>query len=325
MCVQTHAFATCVRGEVFCKIAEVFSWDDMRYLLALHRTGTLSAAARSLRVAQTTVGRRLVALEAALDARLFDRTRDGFRLNAAGRTIMPTAERMERDALTLVARVGGRDSRAEGRVRITAPEVLGSRLVTPRLTELYAVHPGLEVELLADNRVYDFGRREADLAIRLAPPREGHLAARRLGELAYGLFASPQYLAARGRPDDGVLDGHDLIVSSVPYDTTPDQRWLRARAAGARSSFRSTSILAMLEAARAGLGIAMLPCWLAAMEPSLQEIWPEAHTRREVWLVIRKDVRRHARTRVVADFVVALFAAWRAGREVGTHPAGARG
>jgi len=292
---------------VLCKIAEVFSWDDMRHLLALHRTGTLSAAARLLRVAQTTVGRRLVALEAALGAQLFDRTRDGFRLNSAGHAILPTAEQMEREAFALEARVSGRDSRVAGRVRLTAPEVLASRLVTPRLPELYAVHPRLEVELLADNRLYDLGRREADLAIRLAAPRHGHVVARRIGELAYGLYASPQYLAARGRPDRAVLDGHDLIVSSPPFDRTPDQRWLWDRAAAAQTRFRSTSVLAMLEAARAGLGIAMLPCWLAAMESGLQEIWPEGRTGREVWLLIRRDVRSQARVRAVADFVVKVF------------------
>jgi DNA-binding transcriptional LysR family regulator len=287
----------------------VFSWSDLRYLLAVHRAGSLLGAARELRVAQSTVGRRLQALETSLRARLLDRGTEGLALSDAGRALLPIAERMEQDALEAEARVASLGIEARGRVRLATPDVLGSLFIVPRLPALLDKHPQLQVELLADNRLADLGRREADLAVRLHPPRGAHLTVRRLGAIRYGLYASPAYLRASA-PLSTSLVGHTIVASSEPFAATPDQLWLRSVASGARLGLCTSSVLAELEAAKCGLGIAALPVWLGATHvPALERVLPGAHTDRNAWLLMRRDLKRSTAVRTVADFLIALFRA----------------
>lgn len=280
----------------------MFEWSDLRYYLAIARTGTLSAAARELGVAQTTVGRRLEVLEQTLGARLFDRTKGGLRLSAAGTEILELARAMERVALDVERRTRGQDQELEGTVRITTTEAFARSHVVPRLAELQLEHPGLRFEVLAGNRPLDLDGREADLAVRLVRPDDPSLIARRIGHIELGLYASAAYLERHGpvRLDEG-LAGQRVVGYVGEMAGAPEARWLDEHASAATVVLRSGSIPALVAAVSRGMALGILPATLA-QEHDLRCVaeLPEL-PRRPVWLVFHADLRDNARVRCVVD------------------------
>ncbi len=293
-------------------------WRDLRFFLAILRSRSLTAAARRLRVNQSTVGRRLLALEEAAGARLFERTPDGYRLTAAGERVVPAAERLEAEAFAIERALTGLESRVEGAVRMTATEGIGIFFVAPALRELHRAHPGLEVELVLDPRTFSLSRREADLALRLARPRQAGLVARRLGEIALALYASPGYVQERGRPAaSGRLSGHVVLGYEESLADVPESRWMAVHARDAAPVLRTNSVLVLLQAAQAGLGLALLPCYLAEGTGLVRALPLAAGVRRELWLAVHADLQHTAHIRAVIEFLAAQAkarAAWFAGR-----------
>jgi DNA-binding transcriptional LysR family regulator len=284
-------------------------WNDLRYFLAIQRTGTLSGAAKELGVLHSTVGRRLTALEEALGATLFTRTPDGFALTEAGAAILPAAEEAERAFATVAARAQGDDRRLEGIVRLATSESLSGFLVK-KLAAVPAKHPGLLVEVLSGNQVLDLSRREADLAVRVAPTTQGDLVSRRLALAGWGLYAAQGYVGRRGAPGSArTLDGHEIIGFDDFLKSTPGALWFERHGKGARVVLRASSILSVLNAAIAGMGVAALPCFLGDVEETLVRIGAERIGLREVWLVVHPDVARTARVRVVMDFLIEAMTA----------------
>lgn len=274
-------------------------WNDLRVFLALARTGSLSAAARALGLSHATVGRRIQALETALGLTLVERRADGYALTADGEAVRAQAEAMDERALT-VLRQGARDAGLSGTVRLTMTPALAERFVVPRLGPLRARHPGLDLEVIADTRAVSLARREADLAIRLARPQRGELIARRLAVIAYGLYALPR------APD--ALIAYDAALSALP-----EAQWLARHAGERRVAFRANTAQAQLAAAVAGFGVALLPSWLAALEPDLvPRPAADPPLTREAWLVMHRDLRDTPRVRAVADHLVAVFEGARA-------------
>ena len=168
----------------------MLDWDDLRYFLAVAHEGTLARAATALGINATTVGRRLTALEERVGARLLDRTPTGFVLTSAGRDLLPHAERMQAEALSLEREVLGRDQHASGVVRVTATEMLATRFITPHLQRLHARYPAITLELECTNRNVSLARREADIALRLAKPHEENVVTRRLSPIPLALYAT---------------------------------------------------------------------------------------------------------------------------------------
>ncbi len=150
-------------------------WGDLKFVLAVARAGTLTAAARGLGVDSTTVGRRIVALETQLATRLFDRMRDGFRLTPAGEVAAAEAEAIEAHALSVESRLSGSDARVEGPVRLTALDGLIDRLIMPALPRLLSRHPRLELSVISGTETLRLSRREADIALRHARPLRRHV------------------------------------------------------------------------------------------------------------------------------------------------------
>lgn len=268
-------------------------WDDVRIFLELARTGSLSAAARGLRISHATVGRRVAALEADLGRTLVERRADGYALTADGEAVFELADGMDDRALAILRR-GGREPGLTGTVRLTTTQALADRFLVPRLGPFHARHPGIDLEVTVDNRALSLARREADLALRMARPEHGDLIARRLSTIAYGLFAAP------GAPD--ALIGYDEALSDLP-----EAVWLARHGGGRRVVFRSNSVQAQLAAAKAGFGAALLPLWLAVEEPVLQAAPMDAPLAREVWLVLHRDMKEVPRVRAVIDHLVGLF------------------
>lgn len=278
-------------------------WNDFRHFLAVHRAGTLAGAARGLRVQHSTVGRRLDALEEALGARLFLRTPDGFVLTGAGSAILPLIEEAERALAAAERVVQGGDERVEGIVRLTTSELLSGLLVR-RLAELSALHPQLMVEVLAGNRSLDLARGEADLAVRVAATTQPDLVCKRIGDAGWSLYASESYILRRGAPaSPRDLAGHDVIAFDESMAGVPGAIWLGRHGAGARVAIRGNSIPAVLNAAIVGMGLAVIPCFMGDVEPTLKRLTPELLGSREIWLVFHPDVARIARVRRVIDFV----------------------
>ncbi len=295
-------------------------WDDVRVFLAVRQEGSLSAAARLLKLDQSTAGRRLTALEAALDARLFDRTPEGMVLTPAGESIQEAAAAMEHASMDLARRAGGSDARVEGTVRVATSDAFATYFLCGALARLRTAHPGIDVELAVGASMVDLSRREADLAVRLRPkgmpPAQPDLVARKLTEVAFALYASRAYVVRLGLPDPEAsgLSGHDLVGYDPDLPPVPGVSWLSEHAAGARTVVRCGSFMSMTAAVIAGLGAAVLPCFIGDAQQTLQRA-SGAVAWSDCWLVVHPDLRNVARVRavweVLADAITSHEAAFR--------------
>ncbi|MDB5363790.1 MAG: LysR family transcriptional regulator [Rhodospirillales bacterium] len=283
------------------KRTEAVDWDDLRYFAALARLGSLSAVARSLGVNHATVARRVARLEAHFGRALFDRRPEGYLPTAAAAMLLEDVGAMDRAAGSLLRRLDT-VARIEGRVRVTATPNLADLLLAGPLGAFAAAHPGIEIELLGDSRNLKLGRREADLALRLARPRDGELLARKLGRLDYGWVGTADWAARAARGEVLSLVGYDESGAALP-----EARAIARRAAmGAPVAFRSNGPAAQRAAALAGAGVALLPQHLIDGIDGLVPIAvDEPPLSREIWLLVRRDLAKLARVRAVIDWVAA--------------------
>lgn len=285
----------------------VDDWERQRAFLAVLREGSLSAAARLIGVAQPTVRRRIEELEDSLGTPLFTRSPSGLLPTERAHALREHAEAMAMAADAFVRSASAGAHEVAGTVRISASEVIAVEVLPPILAELCAHHPKLVVELSPTNRNEDVLRREADVAVRMVPPQQDALVARRVGAVTLGLHAHRDYLKARGTPASlDEMRGHAII--GVEGDT-PVLRALQHRGLAverADFSFRSDSDLAQLAAIRAGLGIGVCQIPLAARDPKLVRVLPQALSLDlETWVICHEDQRGVARIRAVFDALVA--------------------
>lgn len=273
-------------------------WDELRTLLETVREGSMSAAARGLGVDHATVSRRIRRLEQQLRQPLLDRQRPGLALTPFGEAVLAEAERM-RDAAATIARLAEARPRLAGLVRLTSTGMFATAYLTPALAVLRKAQPLIDVELIVDERSLSLARREADIALRLARPKSSELVARRVATLGYGLYASPAYLRR--------LRGSAAFVGfEESHPDLPEVAWLRQVAGSQPVAFRSNYRMAQVEAVRAGLGIGVLPHYvakgLAAVPASVAQA-PGKMTR-ELWLLVHRDLKDAPRFRAVIDFLV---------------------
>lgn len=286
-------------------MTSAIEWEWYRAFLGVLREGSLSGAARALGVAQPTVGRHVAALEAALGLVLFTRSQAGLLPTDAARALRADAEAMESVAAALSRTASGLRGGGEvaGTVRVSVSEVVGVEVMPAILATLAARHPALTVELVLSNRVQDLLQREADIAVRMTPPRQAQLVARRVGTIGLGLHATPDYLARRGIPATlDALAEHTLIGYDRP------SAFARAAAKAlpwlARLPFalRTDSDVAQLALIRAGAGIGICQLALAARAPALVRVLPDAFAfPLETWVTMHEDLRASPRCRVVFD------------------------
>jgi DNA-binding transcriptional LysR family regulator len=281
-------------------------WDDLRYFAELARTGSLSASARTLRVDHSTVARRITSLEEALGIRLFDRLPRGYVLTPEGEHVQEHVDRLEEDVFALQRTVQGRGPGLSGTVRVSAPPAFASLFLSPRLGLLRERHPDIILELSGSNISVSLTRREADIALRLARPEGSSLVARKVATAGYGLFASRVHAGGRGP------DAMDLLGYEESLEHVPQQQWLRRFAKGRPFVFRTSDLVGLHSAVRAGLGAAVLPFFVTGSDPDLVCIQQEGVPARDVWLVVHEDVRRSPRVRAVMDVLVEILARERA-------------
>jgi DNA-binding transcriptional LysR family regulator len=290
----------------------MLDWDDLKTFLAVARHGSLSAGARSLKVSQTTMGRRLDHLHGRAGATLLERTSSGYRLTPAGAAILDHVVAMEEAALALERTIAGDDQRLHGLVRVTAVEAFGAHVLTPGLAALQAEHPGLTVELITDNRSLSLARREADIAVRLGRFEAHETVVRKIGEMAFGVYASPSYLQRHGTPDwSQRAAGHRTVRVQDDLLDTPDGRWFSERAAAAEPVLLANSREVQLRGVVAGLGLGCLPRYIADGVPDLVRIEPDAQLSREIWMGVHRDTRHAPRIIAVQEAIVASVGAAR--------------
>ena len=283
-------------------------WTALRDFLAVAEAGSLSAAARRLGVSQPTLTRRMAAFEGRLGAELFLRTPRGLELTESGEAILEPARRIEEEVHAVEVAVTGRDQALAGSVRITATEGLGIDWLTPELAVFQRAHPAIEIAFLIRNTNVNLLEREADIAVRLGRPRQVDLVARRVGSLAYGLYAAESYLDARGRPrNDDDLRGHQAVVFDELLRHAGLGAWLERSLGPARIVYRANSIQAQLSAMRAGYGIGAQAAFIASRRRELERVLPERSLLLEIWLVTHPGLRRSARMRAVYDFLLERF------------------
>lgn len=282
----------------------MFGWDDLRFVLAIARSGNLRAAAAALSVNHSTMFRRLNALEKALGSKLFERLASGYRPTDSGQRLLEAAERMETEALSLDRELTGRDTRLTGKLRVTASETLAYGVLTGEIARFRGLHPGILIELLVDNRVFDLSRREADIALRASHPTQGDLFGRKLADIRWGFYASKDYLAEHKAPRQlRDIDKHYVIGWGEPAQPTKAAAWLTGHVAMSSIGYRTSSLVNQFMAAQAGIGLALLPCYLGDDSPLKRALPPLADLRTELWLITHRSLKDTARIRAFMEVV----------------------
>ncbi|MDP3740391.1 MAG: LysR family transcriptional regulator [Hyphomonadaceae bacterium] len=281
-------------------------WDDLRYVLAVARAGSALRAARDLGVNQTTVIRRLDALEEKLGVPLFDRQRSGNTLTAAGRTVAEAAERMEQEARGLESALAAQQRSLSGLVRLTTSEVLATRFIAPCLRDFRREHPNVSVELLVSDERLDIARGDADVALRGGSRPEGAgVVGRRLQDIYWTVYCSRSYAAERGVPAGREeITGHDIVGLDGRMAQLPASLWLAGAAQGAPIRYRSNSMSNLVTTLKSGLGLGALPTVIGDVEPELQRCFePPKELVSELWLIVREEIKAHPHVRAFADFL----------------------
>ena len=281
------------------------NWDDLRVFLTLAREGTLTTAAKALGVSHPTVARRVQALEKQIGARLFERLPDRFAPTSAGEQLLADTEAMEKAALSIHRRSAGLSDAVSGVVRLSAGEAMAA-LIARHLPELRRQLRQIEFEVIASHTLANLSRREADLLIREQVPELGGIVTRKLGRVAYAVYAGRDFKVSC--TTSAALGALPWIGFDDDHSHFPGQQWLRERLAGQRPVVRGNNWLVLLEAARAGAGLAVLPCYLGDPEPALRRVGGViADVFADQWLLVHRDLRALPRVRAVMDAVVELF------------------
>jgi DNA-binding transcriptional LysR family regulator len=287
-------------------------WELYRSFLAALSAGSLSGAARALRLTQPTIGRHIDELERALGTVLFTRSQHGLQATDAATALAPYAEAMAASAAALRRTASGPSQEIRGAVRLSASEVTGVEVLPPMLAGLRRQHPQLVLELVISNQMSDVLRRDVDLAVRHVRPTQTGLIARKIGAVVLGLHAHRSYLEAHGSPRSlADRKGHALIGFDVE---TPIVRDLQEKGLSfTRDMFalRTDNDLAHLAAIRAGLGIGVCQVPLARRDPNLVRLLPRQFAYdMDVWLVMHENLRASPRMRAVFDHLADGLAAY---------------
>lgn len=285
------------------------NWDDVRLFLSVARSGQFLSAARKLGVNHATLSRRISALEAAIGTQLFLRSTNGCELTEEGQRLLAGAERMETEMLNAQANLGRVDTAVAGTVRIGAPDGLGVSFLAPRLGRLTARYPDLKIQLVPVPRSFSLSQREADIAITIERPEQGRLMFSKLTDYSLGLYASADYLADYGTPDDvEALKRHRRIGYVEDLIFSPSLNFTGEIMRAWDAAFEISSATGQTEAVRSGAGIGILHNYIAGQYPELLRIMPQLTISRSYWTAYHESARQLVRVRTVVDFLQELVA-----------------
>jgi DNA-binding transcriptional LysR family regulator len=285
----------------------MYDWGDLKFFLATARRGSTLAAARELGVNQTTIARRIAALETALTLRLFERNRDGYRLTEAGAAILAQAERVASEAETVERLVAQGKRDLAGVIRVTTPEIFADVVLTPWLAEFIDLYPDIKVEVIATERFLDLARGEADIAIRASQqPREPGILVRKLADAPWGLYCNRAYAAKHGAPACADDLNHHLLIGADGTLAARDQFVWLAKAAP-RVTIRTvcSTISNTLVAIRTGHGVGALPRDIGTAQKDLVECFAMPDFNYGYYLLTREALRDVPRVKAFNKFIVA--------------------
>lgn len=284
----------------------VYDWNDVRYFLAVGRSGSTLAAARETRVSQPTVARRVAALEHALGVELFERRPAGYLLTECGQALFDAAKAVEAAATAFgdAAMSAARD--AAGVVRLTTQEHLAVTLLPPILRDLHNAYPRIRIELDTSNEPRDLAAGAADIALRTSKqPKGGGLVGRRIADEVWSVYCSREYAAAHGvprTPDE--LRNHTILGEGGEIVWAAFGKWLKRHGLEDRVAMHHASAVALMAAVRAGSGLAVLPSLIADNDPDLVLCFPSSpRDPPGLWLLTHERHRHTPRVRLVLDFL----------------------
>jgi DNA-binding transcriptional LysR family regulator len=285
----------------------MFDWDDLQHFLAVARFGSTTAAARTLKVDQSTVQRRLAELERRIGQALVERRPTGYRLTSFGEQLLPHAQRVEESVRALEQVVQSSARELTGVVRVTCPEPIVYRISqSPLLERFRARHPRLQIEFLMSDRYLDLGKGEADVALRSGDTTDNQLVGRKIGDSLWAVYGSRLYVQQHGSPqrvED--LHQHALIGLDEAMAGHRAAAWLRQAAPNARRVASADSVLGLVSSARAGVGLAPLPTALGDAEPELVRVLGPIPELSRIWRILTtKQLRRTPRVAAFFDFMV---------------------
>ncbi len=280
------------------------NWDDLRIFLAVARATSLSTAAQALGVNQSTVSRRLAAMEENLGTRLIERRAKGHTLTAAGQELSAIAGNVEDEFIRVDAKVAGRDTRLSGRLRVTCVDMMVDRYLAPHVASFCAEHTEIELSLLTPFQPLDIMRREADVAVRVSASPPETLVGRRLFDFALAVYASPDFVdALPDEPDPAQFNwvgwASDDYNKRMITDNYPD----------AKVCHRIDSLLVLNALVQQGLGASVLPCYWADKNCALRRVYnqPVSQSGLGLWVLAHPDVRHVERVRAFTGFIQKAF------------------
>jgi DNA-binding transcriptional LysR family regulator len=295
------------------------SWDDYRTVLAVSSARSLAGAAELLAVNQSTVFRRLGAMEERLGARLFERSRTGYSLTAAGEEMVRLAERMAEDIVDFERRLTGQDLRPQGEVRVTTNDTLVVHLLTPIFASFRKAYPEITLDVVVGNQSLNLSKRDADVAIRATADPPETLVGRRLAVIPWAIYAAESLGVTSLDPVD--YRSYAWIGLGDNLATLKPGRWLLQHVGEDRIGWRINTVLGLAEAVAEGAGLGLLPCFIAQTFPNLVPLSePIPEIPGALWILTHPDLRSTARVRVFMDHVGAEIAKRRARIEGIGHP-----
>lgn len=285
----------------------MFDWNDLKYFLAVARSGSTLSAAKSLRVNQSTVHRRIQELERQLGCELVRRHPTGYRLTELGEYVLAYATRLEAAATDVERAIAAKSNETRGTVKVTCPEALGPRLIAARLIEKFnARYPDVRIEFVMSDRIIELGTGEADIAIRAKRPVENALVGRKIADSPWAVYASRSYVARHGSIDHPAhIDRHAIVMFSGALSDHHAARWIKSVAPNAHVAARANSVAALLPSVKSGAGMAPMPAIVGENEKDLVrvlDLGPEMAT--PFYLLTHRDLRRTPRVRAFFDFIL---------------------
>lgn len=283
----------------------MLDWNDLRYFLSVARTGSTLSASKQLKVSQSTVSRRITALEEQIGIKLFVRKPSGYDLTPRGKSVLPAAESVEAAILTFSDGVEAETRRLSGTVRLSTVESAANAWIIPAVGLLRERHPEIRMEILTSDQYVDLARGEADVAVRFGPrPTQDTLIVRHLLDMLESFYASEALVEEFGMPADyGDLAKFPLVASTDIQSIT--NRWINQHVADAEITQRASSISSIIASVRSGLGAAILPCMMGDDIPGLVRLLPPIEELTTPgWMVTTDQARRQPHIRAVIDLVV---------------------
>ncbi|WP_281560073.1 LysR family transcriptional regulator [Thalassomonas sp. RHCl1] len=286
------------------------NWDDIKIFLEVARSERLSQAAKRLALDPSTVSRRLHKLEEQLATQLFERTQDGHILTSDGERLLASARRMEQDASYALDDIKHNNAQNSGCVRIGVTEAFGNFFIAPNLLLMQQQFPNIQIDLLHFSRYVKISRNEADIAIAVERPNSTSMIVSKLCDYTLQLYAHPDYL--NKHKETVTLDnlaGHNWVSYVDNLLFTEQLSYLKELNADLLPGFRSTSVISQYSAIKSGLGIGILPCFLAAQDPGLVKLCAgDIKLVRSFWLVTHPEIKRLSRVNSVWHYLKQLVA-----------------